>query len=478
MQGRSDVVVIGAGLSGLAAAIKLVDAGVEAVTVLEAGPRVGGRTLNGAAGDTTLDEGATLVYPEHRYVLGLAKRFGVEVFESGGQGRFLYSFDGTARTFTFGQTGSVRLLTAPLLRPVVRAVLALLSRWKALPMPAADITEPLSAVRQLDDLAASVPKAAPWSAPRADELDQCTIGSWLDGAVGTRQARHFLESLFGYFPQTTSLLFALHFLNTWGGIGSLMSSRPVVLRFTRGAQALSLAMAESLGDRVVLEAPISAIDRSSDGVTVHAGGTAYEADHVIVAISPAACRRIEFRPELPQHRARLQDAWQPVHGLKINVVYDQPFWRSAGLSGSALTDSDAAPGVLDASPPDASTGVLACYTTDDPHDCDTARDCALRKVAVLETYADLFGAKALSPQHYSEKRWKDEPFQFGCEGGLSVGALTSARALLKAPVGRVHWAGVETADEWMGFMNGAVQAGERAAEELIGNRGTGAGIIG
>jgi monoamine oxidase len=464
MQGRSDVVVIGAGLSGLAAAIKLVDAGVETVTVLEAGPRVGGRTLNSAAGGTTLDEGATLVYPEHRYVLGLAERFGVEVFESGGHGRFLYSFDGTARTFTFGRTRGVGFLTAPLLRPVIRGVLALLSRWKTLPMPAGDIIELLSAIRQLDELAASVPKADPWSAPRADELDQRTIGSWLDEAVGSRQARHFLESLFGYFPPTTSLLFALHFLNTWGGVGSLMSSGGGVLRFARGAQALSLALAESLGDRVVLQAPVGAIDRSSDGVTVYAGGTAYEAKHVIVAISPAACRRIEFRPELPQRPAQLQDAWQPVHGRKINVVYDEPFWRAAGLSGSALTDCAAAPGVLDASPADASVGVLACYTTDDVDGGES------REAAVLQTYAQLFGAKALTPQHYSEKRWKDERFHFGCEGGLSVGALTSARALLKEPVGRVHWAGVETADEWMGFMNGAVQAGERAAGEVLGVR--------
>lgn len=73
----------------------------------------------------------------------------------------------------------------------------------------------------------------------------------------------------------------------------------------------------------------------------------------------------------------------------------------------------------------------------------------------------------LHPQQYSEKRWRDEPFHFGCEGGLSVGALTSARSLLKTPVGRIHWAGVETADEWMGFMEGADQSGFRAAREVI-----------
>lgn len=464
MRSRSDVIVVGAGLSGLAAATKLVDAGVESVVVMEAGSRVGGRTLNGTAGGTTIDEGATLVYPNHNHVLRLAERSGVDVFESGAQGQFVYSYDGVARSFGLGRLRGVKLLTARWLRPVLRGGLALLSRWTELPMSSADIMGVLSALRQLDDLAAAVPAAEPWLAPGADELDRRSIGAWLDEVAVTPQARHFFESLFGYFPQSTSLLFALHFLKTWGGIGSLMTGQASVYRFVDGAQALALALADSLGERVVLECPVTAIDRSSDGVTVHAGGAVYEADHVIVALSPAGCRDIEFRPELPAGRVCLQEAWQPVHGLKVNAVYREPFWRSAGLSGSALTDSDAAPGILDASPADGSVGVLACYATDDGVS-------GSRREAVLAAYAEAFGLEALHPQHYSEKRWKTEPFHHGCEGGLVVGALTSARTLLKTPVGRVHWAGVETADEWMGFMNGAVQAGQRAGVEVVGGLG-------
>jgi monoamine oxidase len=278
-----------------------------------------------------------------------------------------------------------------------------------------------------------------------------------------------LEPLFGYFPRTTSLLFVLHFLNTWGGIGSLLSGVGTarVLRFTSGAQSLSLNLAGALGNRVVRDGPVTAIDRAADGVTVHAGATSFDAGHAIVAISPTACRHIEFRPGLPAPAACLHDAWRPVHGRKVNAVYERPFWRDAGLSGSALTDDEAAPGVLDASPQDGSAGILACYTADDVDGVDTAQAQAERKRAVLGVYASAFGAEALRPQDYSEKRWRDEPFHFGCEGGLSVGALTSARSLLKSPVGRVHWAGVETADEWMGFMEGAVQSGLRAAREVI-----------
>lgn len=463
MSERSDVIVIGAGLSGLAAATTSVDAGAS-VTVLEAGPQVGGRTRTGKTGGTAIDTGATLVYPQHRHVLALARRFGVDVFESGAQGRFQYLFDGTTRSFTVGKLGDARLLTASVLRPMVRSVLTVLSRWVPLPMSGAEIMDLLGVIRKLDVLAASVPGDSPWSAPRARELDQRTIESWVDEQVPPGRARQFLESLFGYFRPTTSLLFVLHVFNTWGGIAPLLTNQTGVLRFVHGAQALPSALAAALGDRVILNSPVDAVDQSADYVRVRASGTVYEADHVIVAIGPAGYRGIEFRPVLPPERLRLQAAWEPVHGRKINVVYDKPFWRGAGLSGSALTDRDAAPGVLDASPPDGSAGVLACYSTDDATEEDPSR----RKDAVLQTFADLFGAEALKPLHYSEKRWADEPFHFGCEGGLSVGALTAARELLKTRVGRVHWAGVETADEWMGFMNGAVQAGRRAAGEVVG----------
>ncbi|KAA0112533.1 FAD-dependent oxidoreductase [Mycolicibacterium sp. P9-22] len=469
MPGRSEVVVIGAGLSGLAAATALVDAGVDAVTVLEASPRVGGRTLNGSAGSITIDQGATLVYPQHRRALRLAGRFGVETFDSGGAGRFVAYLNGATHSFPIGSTRGAKLLTAPIPRPIVRAALALLARRTELPLPATDLADLLHALRGLDTLAATVPRAEPWSAPGALELDQQSIGAWIDDMVPTRQGRLLLEPLFGYFPRTTSLLFVLHFLNTWGGISSLLSSMSTtgVLRFTSGAQTLSLGMADALGHRVIPDSPVTAIEHTADGVTVHAGAASFEAEHAIVAISPAACRPIEFRPGLPARTASLHEAWHPVHGRKVNAVYERPFWRDAGLSGSALTDHEAAPGVLDASPQDGSAGILACYTADDVDGDESPQAQTQRKEAVFGVYASAFGAEALHPQQYSEKRWRDEPFHFGCEGGLSVGALTSARSLLKTPVGRIHWAGVETADEWMGFMEGAVQSGFRAAREVI-----------
>ncbi|MFC9997018.1 flavin monoamine oxidase family protein [Nocardia sp. NPDC127526] len=460
---KVDVAVVGAGLSGLAAARRVADRG-RSVVVLEALPRVGGRTLTGRVGDVVVDEGATLVYPVHDNVFRLARAHGVDLFESNSEGRFLLYTAGVAHGFRFGNSRAVQLFGRRALRPLLRASLHLAARWTAPPLPPDVIMQVLGALAALDGLAAQIPAAAPWAAPEAEMLDQRTFGSWLREQVPDPRARLLFEANFaGYLPDSTSLLYALHFLRTWGGLGALFGGSGSVYRFRGGAQELTRALAAGLGERIVVSSPVREIVRRSDGVTVRCAATEFEADRVIAAIGPAGIGELSFDPPLPADREVLQQAWKPVHGRKINIVYDQPFWRQAGLSGAALTDLDAVPGLLDVSPPDGHAGVLGGYLPGDRGPADPAE----RRRTVLGVCTELFGPRAGSPSHYLEKNWQDEPYAHGCEGGLAVGALTTARRLPKTPVGRVHFAGVETADVWMGFLSGAVQAGERAADEVL-----------
>ncbi|WP_280333066.1 flavin monoamine oxidase family protein [Nocardia wallacei] len=460
---KVDVVVVGAGLSGLAAARRLTDAG-RSVAVLEARPRVGGRTLTGYAGGVPVDEGATLVYPTHHNVFRLARACGVDLYESNSEGRFLLHTNGATHSFRFGDSRGMRLFAIPALRPPLRAILHLAARWTALPLEPEAMTQLLRAIATLDELAATVPPAAPWTAPDADHLDRRTLGSWLSELVPAPQARRLFEAnVAGYLSESTSLLYTLHFLRTWGGIGNLFATPARVYRFHGGAQELARALAAALTDRVILASPVQEIVQRSKGVVVRCADTEFEAKRVIVAIAPSGLRGLRFDPPLPADRVAIQQSWQPVHGRKINIVYDEPFWRQAGLSGSVLTDLDAVPGLLDASPPDGHLGVLAGYLPAERGPADAAE----RRRTVLAVCTELFGPRAAAPRHYLEKNWQDEPYGHGCEGGLAVGALTTARRLPKTPVGRVHWAGVETADAWMGFLSGAIQAGERAAAEIL-----------
>jgi monoamine oxidase len=111
---------------------------------------------------------------------------------------------------------------------------------------------------------------------------------------------------------------------------------------------------------------------------------------------------------------------------------------------------------------------LLAFVVGDPARVWSTRPAIERREAVLSVMARCFGPAAAAPTHYLEQDWSSEPYSRGCPVGiLSPGALSVGAAPLREPCGRVHWAGTETATEWNGYMEGALQSGERAAAEVI-----------
>jgi monoamine oxidase len=91
-----------------------------------------------------------------------------------------------------------------------------------------------------------------------------------------------------------------------------------------------------------------------------------------------------------------------------------------------------------------------------------------RRQAVLDNLANYFGERARSPRAYVENAWADDGFSRGDPvAGLPPGVLLDFGTALRTPVGRIHWAGTETSDFWVGYMDGAVRSGERAAAEVL-----------
>jgi monoamine oxidase len=87
---------------------------------------------------------------------------------------------------------------------------------------------------------------------------------------------------------------------------------------------------------------------------------------------------------------------------------------------------------------------------------------------VLEALAGAVAPEAASPESFRDFNWHDEKWSRGGPVGLMApGTLTALGPALRAPVGPVHWAGTDTASEWNGYMEGAIQAGERAAREVL-----------
>jgi monoamine oxidase len=86
---------------------------------------------------------------------------------------------------------------------------------------------------------------------------------------------------------------------------------------------------------------------------------------------------------------------------------------------------------------------------------------------VLASFTRLFGSDAAHPRSLIEHNWANEVWTRGCYGGfMPPGVWSDFGSALRAPVGRIHWAGTETAEVFMGYMDGAVRSGERAAREL------------
>jgi monoamine oxidase len=461
----ADVVVVGAGLSGLTAAHRLLQGGVDRVVVLEAKDRVGGRTLTTVVDGTVLDAGATIVSPAQQDILALAADLGIRTMRSY-RGRYVFLLQGERRTMA----GLPAWAAAPTVSGVFVRLMSFAAR---LPLrKRAPVMEIARSMAALEELRRTVPPHAPWLATAADRLDNQSLQDWIERETSPGQNRQMLEHLFAsYFaprPERISLLYGLHVLNSWGGLAGLFAAQSNTLRFDGGAQSLSLKMAERLGDRLRLASAVRVVAITDGGYSVQTEQNEFRTRHVVVAVPPR--NDIQFRPQLPEGRRLLQEGWESVSAVKINVVYAKPFWRRARLCG-AVSDLRAAPAVIDTSDGE-TNGVLSSYVVVAPPDTVLGNeqsyytDSKVRKEAVINALERQFGPEARDIAAYHDKNWDDEPFQSGCEGGLAPGVLTAARTALTTPVGGIHWAGVETARRWAGWMNGAVEAGERAAAEV------------
>lgn len=447
---HTDVAVVGAGLSGLTAARRLDEAGISTV-VLEASDRVGGRTVNLDVAEGVITEGGgQWIGPGQDRILSLVDELGLSIFDTYVTGRALYQFRGRRRTYE-GNDPPLRL----------RAKL-----------------DYIQLHARLERMAAGVPAATPWTATKAVSWDGTTFGHWLDKNALTDEARWLLTFAFttiiGEDPHNSSLLRVLHAIKTCGGITHMIctSGGSQQSRVVGGSQLISLRMARDLGQRVILDTPVSEIMQSHDGVTVKSARAQVSCRRVIVAMAPADAERIRFRPDLPVRRATLQRKWHNGTETKAFAVYDRPFWRDHGLNGQAITDLPAAPFVVDNSPADGSVGILLTFIgTTNAGTGLTWPDAVLddpdqRRGAILADFTTLFGPKASRPEQFLEKDWVHEPWIEGCVSARPPGLLTQYSDAISAPVGRIHWAGAETSTAaYDGYMEGAVRAGERAAGE-------------
>ena len=443
---QCDVVIVGAGMSGLSAARALADAG-KSVIILEARDRVGGRTLSKALSNGfVVDMGGQWVGPTQHRVVKLIGELGLRTFKTYDTGASLALIDGAAQRY--------------------EGILPNLDETTGL-----DLAQ---AVEKLEALAASIPLEAPWTHPDATTLDRMTYAAWIDATAVTEGGRWALKfmapSVFSVDASELSILHVAFYFGSCGGVDMLTSTAGggQDSRFTEGMQGLAKGLAAGLKDQLRLQQVVERISQDGAGVTVEATSVVVRAEHVIVALPPTLAGRLRYNPPMPPLRDSLTQRMPMGTAIKMMFRYDAPFWRAEGLSGMAMTDKDVPQLVYDNSPENGSCGVLLGFTEGIPARGWMQRSPDERRDAGIETLVQTFGARAAAPLEYIEHSWVNEEFSRGCYAGtMPPGTWCSFGPALRANVGRIHWAGTETATFWNGYVEGAMQAGERAASDVL-----------
>ncbi len=227
-----------------------------------------------------------------------------------------------------------------------------------------------------------------------------------------------------------------------------------------------------------------ASSRTRDGVTVRADGLTVRARRVIVAVPLAIASQILYEPMLPVDRSFLHQRMPSGAIYKINIVYDEPFWRDDGLSGQSAAPGSPATITIDACT-DSRRARGAVRDRRRSRSRARLTDARRRRAPterVLDELVGRFGDKARRRSTTSSRTGPTERYSGG--GMLShapPGVLTEFGPALREPCGRIHWAGTESSAVMCGWVDGAVRSGERASDQRSGWRadaGTRAAVTG
>lgn len=443
---QADVVVVGAGFAGLSAARALVEARVD-VIVLEARDRVGGRSYTRPASDgTPIDMGGQWIGPTQYRLEALAEAVGVSTFPTYNEGKNIEYRHGQRSTYE----GAISTVDPVVTMEIVETIL------------------------NLNMMANEVPLDAPWNAPMAMEWDAQTVATWMIQNIESGDIRTLftlaVQAVFSTEPQDLSFLHFLFYIHSGGNLNQLLSVARGAQerRFHGGSQSIANAVARELEERVALNAPVHTITQDTGGVRVEGDNVVVSAQRAIIAIPPTLAGRLRYRPALPGYRDQLTQRMPMGTIIKVHCIYETPFWRDEGFSGQVTSFDGIVRVTFDNSPESGTPGILMGFIEGNEARIWGRRSLEERRAAVLACLARYFGEKAARPYEYIEQNWADEEYTRGCYAGIMIpGGWTTYGEALRAPIGRLHWAGTETATVWNGFLDGAISSGQHAAAEVL-----------
>ena len=441
-----DVVIVGAGVAGLTAANELTKAGAS-VAVLEARDRIGGRLWTDVIDGAMLELGGQWVSPDQDALIETIDELGLETYARYREGDSVYiGPDGALVRFT-GDVFPVGPDTARVI---------------------AELTE------RLDAMVAEIDPDRPWAHPQAAEWDSISWEAWLRQQTDDDEAVRNLAFATGSAMLTKpthamSLLQSLLMAASAGSYSHLVDADFILdKRVVGGLQRVPLALAARLGDDVFLGRPVRTLEWGDTGVTAIAEGITVHARRAILALAPVLYPRISFVPPLPRLQHQMHQHLSMGFVIKVHAVYERPFWREQGLSGTAFSPYELSHEAYDNTNHGDERGTLVGFVSDRNADDLFRLSAEERKQRILESLSHYYGPQALKPVVYYESDWGSEEWTRGAyAASFDLGGLHRYGAELRTPVGPIRFACSDLAGAGYQHVDGAIRMGRLAAQQIL-----------
>lgn len=423
--------------------------------LLEASDHIGGRALDRVINkDFRFELGGQYIAPVQKRVTQMVRDLGLNTYQAWGEGDHFLLYE--------GKVGHYRNSPAECLGNLLQNKLVQSEIEKALTL--------------LSEMFGGISADSPWESKNSGVWDGMTFQTWLDSTLTALPAKQFFRFMtnqgFSTEPEQVSFLQMLWFFKTSHGLPPWALGGGQANRVDGGTALVALKMAERLQEQIRYKEPVVKIVQQDGFVSIHTDKNTYKAKAVIVCTPPQLISSIQYEPGLPSDLHRSFASLQTGNSMKVQAVYEKPFWRDKKMSGNGISYNGIPTFTYDNSGKDGSPGVLLGFVSAGYATEWNQRSQKERKEAVLNTWASIFGPEILHPVDYIEQDWLQEPYIRGGHGCHFLPGVWNelGPALGKKQMphfGKITFASSDIAKDWNGYLEGALYAGEQAAIESL-----------